>query len=901
MYTLVSSTRKFSNTNSFVLALVKRVVRQIPRSLPYYENTGSHNVEDETDPVVCELMKIRPHKPQFTILSQLNDETVPSYSSKLLELLYLLLEEKQLDDHIRMDLERSLSNLISFIPWVVPDIVENLEIDTKVSYKNRQSIPKPKRDSAGPGAKYPDGYLSKILIDNFDTLIKFSSTYFNLTLSTLVTKYIVELIYQLYYWEVVHLAHTNPKVIDFLELIGFEITQTTFGPIIKPPENYLNDNLLQGLQYPFPYPFYNYSYHAFNSKVEDKKFDRVHIEPYMDITLKNVDPVPRKKRKGSGRTPEDTRVSSPNLPRARIGSNASAQTVGSDWSNQAKTKVEQGKRGKEEEQLAHGHTPVQSPPMAISQSSVSASVPHQSPVYPQQSPYLPNNPPQGISPVPYNHYSFQSLPPPTPQLPQQLHSQQFSTSPPLQLQLPPFHFQHPQHTQSTPTLMTKGNQVSSSSLDQQRELPSIAPISNYTSSQDNLLPSITKLTDRRDHNVSEALSCQGTSVQSTGLGITAPIGAQTSPLTGIPPQPISLFPSFEDNDRKLSGDVHYNARSPFQPGQTSQAPLFPGSEAVVGSEGYLVPTDKNKKGSRYSVIHQCHLTDPATNTKCLKIFYGKNELLRHQEFVHATKKRIYKCLYCERSGLSVQSYPRHDSLARHIRRKHGITGKENKMAVNYAKENVVILDDAEGANIEYGPEEGYSKQPVAEPVDSLGTLEARARRKEMLEYQEFKQNVEQDLRERRGKPNLPFSEPGPEGGRRPIPLPTQAAPSFKKPLLSTGASTYPHGSPSDIRASSFPSVLQDTSTMHVVPNNATHRLFSIYMGPNSIPSEYTQREMQRTGTELPHTDNTNQLSNEFNGGALDSASRNSSESRRSGVKLPLIHDIDNEIGHAYRG
>lgn len=97
--------------------------------------------------------------------------------------------------------------------------------------------------------------------------------------------------------------------------------------------------------------------------------------------------------------------------------------------------------------------------------------------------------------------------------------------------------------------------------------------------------------------------------------------------------------------------------------------------------------------SRASVIHQCHLPDPQTYNPCNKIFYGKNELLRHQEFVHATRKRIYKCVYCTKTGSKVQSYPRHDSLARHIRRKHGITGKENKLAVNYAKENVEIIED----------------------------------------------------------------------------------------------------------------------------------------------------------------------------------------------------------------
>lgn len=114
------------------------------------------------------------------------------------------------------------------------------------------------------------------------------------------------------------------------------------------------------------------------------------------------------------------------------------------------------------------------------------------------------------------------------------------------------------------------------------------------------------------------------------------------------------------------------------------------NELTESIEGLI---DDPRRKNKSSVIHQCHLTDPTTLRRCLKIFYGKNELLRHQEFVHATKKKIYKCVYCAKSGSKVQSYPRHDSLARHIRRKHGVTGKENKMAVNYAKENVEVIDD----------------------------------------------------------------------------------------------------------------------------------------------------------------------------------------------------------------
>lgn len=107
----ISSLHNKAYTN-ILPALVKRVVRLIPRSLPYYENTGDHRAEDESDSLVRELMKIRPHKPLFTILSQYNSESITQYSSKLLELLYLLLKEKQLDDSIRIELEKDRKSVV---------------------------------------------------------------------------------------------------------------------------------------------------------------------------------------------------------------------------------------------------------------------------------------------------------------------------------------------------------------------------------------------------------------------------------------------------------------------------------------------------------------------------------------------------------------------------------------------------------------------------------------------------------------------------------------------------------------------------------------------------------------------------------------------------------------------
>ena len=87
--------------------LVKRITKRIPRSLPYYK---SDLEADSDDPIVAELMKLRPHSSRFIISNVYNEEIV-QYSAKLQELLYLLLEEKELDDNIRINLENSLSEL----------------------------------------------------------------------------------------------------------------------------------------------------------------------------------------------------------------------------------------------------------------------------------------------------------------------------------------------------------------------------------------------------------------------------------------------------------------------------------------------------------------------------------------------------------------------------------------------------------------------------------------------------------------------------------------------------------------------------------------------------------------------------------------------------------------------
>lgn len=441
-----------------MLDLIKKLESSMPKSFDYNldQNQTSSNVLN--DPIMSDLMKLNPPKNEIrTEKDYVIPESINDYSSRLNEMLYLLLEKNDIDDNSRISIENSLFELASYIPK-----------SSHVGFNE-------------PALIYPNETLSKILIDNYRQLLLFSSSYFNLSLASHITKYLVELIYSLNYWEVYHLLYLVPDLDYYLKLTNFEIFQTSFGPIVKPPENYLNDAMLCGLQYPFPYPFYNYSYHSFDKEANKSKYKRIEIMPYIDITLKNTEAIGRKKRK----------IAYENEPKKNVA-------------------------------------------------------------------------------------------------------------------------------------------IDDSKLENES--------SNYSDED----------SDDSDGKLSEY--------------------------------------DMDDTDSNLS-----TKRLERNSSKMNELKILQHGHKRKDSNPDLSDDKKNKQKS--GVIHQCHLVDPSTLRTCLKIFYGKNELLRHQEFVHATKKKIYKCIYCSRNGSKVQSYPRHDSLARHIRRKHGVTGKENKMAVNYAKENVEIIEE----------------------------------------------------------------------------------------------------------------------------------------------------------------------------------------------------------------
>ena len=96
------------------------------------------------------------------------------------------------------------------------------------------------------------------------------------------------------------------------------------------------------------------------------------------------------------------------------------------------------------------------------------------------------------------------------------------------------------------------------------------------------------------------------------------------------------------------------------------------------------------------VIHECQLPLADYPEKlCLRRFSRKYELIRHQETVHSKKKKLFKCFVCVRQNPAVgpRIFTRHDTLAKHIRVNHKISGKEAKAEVAYSKKHAEVVDD----------------------------------------------------------------------------------------------------------------------------------------------------------------------------------------------------------------
>lgn len=237
------------------MQIIRILTSELKKLLEARTNKTNESSDDE---IAAELSKLDgrllPISGGTTKLSS-EGTLVVAFSLKLQETLSVLLEPT-MDELLKDEYEQNLKDIISVDPEV----------------------------PAGP-KEYPNECLSRILLDNYPQLLKLTTLYFNLSLSSLVTRFMVNLVYKLECWEVYHLLQAMPTLEYFLQLIGFDIITTPFGHIVKPPENFLGFNLRQGLQYTFPFPFYNYSYHSTRPEARLEKYRKVSIEPYVDIRL----------------------------------------------------------------------------------------------------------------------------------------------------------------------------------------------------------------------------------------------------------------------------------------------------------------------------------------------------------------------------------------------------------------------------------------------------------------------------------------------------------------------------------------------------------------------------------------------------------------------------------------
>lgn len=243
---------------------------QLNKSEPEFEKMHLNKEEMETD------------EAELTEIAWTKSISINECSQELSEILEILLRGKP-DDALKASYEESLERVTNAIP-------EPSKAFTQC---------------------YPQNYLSEILITNYGDLVKFCLLYLNLTLSLKVTKFVVNLFYSLECWEIYHLLQMIPNLDYFLRLVDIEVTDTPFGYVVSPPENYMGFNLRQGFQYPFPFPFYNFSYHTMNPDSKNQKYQRLRIDNYIDIRLNKTQPKKKKRTKAPKKSSLSQEVSLP--------------------------------------------------------------------------------------------------------------------------------------------------------------------------------------------------------------------------------------------------------------------------------------------------------------------------------------------------------------------------------------------------------------------------------------------------------------------------------------------------------------------------------------------------------------------------------------------------------------
>lgn len=130
-------------------------------------------------------------------------------------------------------------------------------------------------------------------------------------------------------------------------------------------------------------------------------------------------------------------------------------------------------------------------------------------------------------------------------------------------------------------------------------------------------------------------------------------------------------------------------------------PMMEAQPPILMSEAKdsLSPQQITTAVQKTDELHTCEQINPATGKPCFKHFSRPYDLIRHQETIHARKKRIFRCVICEGreeggsgNGKS-KTFSRGDALSRHIKVKHNLVGKDAATLINMAKDHVEFAEE----------------------------------------------------------------------------------------------------------------------------------------------------------------------------------------------------------------
>lgn len=153
-------------------------------------------------------------------------------------------------------------------------------------------------------------------------------------------------------------------------------------------------------------------------------------------------------------------------------------------------------------------------------------------------------------------------------------------------------------------------------------------------------------------------------------------------------------PASDDHEKSVSNNL---------PGSTPKEKKKIKADSKLAAHRVIKKTAATKasnKSSNYDpdVVHECQLPSPDEPDKlCLRRFSRKYELIRHQETVHSKKKKLFKCYVCVKQNPNIgpRIFTRHDTLAKHIRVNHKISGREAKAEVAYSKKHAEVVQEGD--------------------------------------------------------------------------------------------------------------------------------------------------------------------------------------------------------------